>query len=106
MPNRWGIPKEVEEFVKKRDVSCVYCGIKFVGNEASSKLSRSWEHIVNDIKLNSSDNVALCCRSCNSSKGAKKLEDWLQSDYCSNKGIDCKNVAEVVKKYLNPTGKS
>ena len=29
MANRWGIPKEVEELVKKRDLSCVYCGILF-----------------------------------------------------------------------------
>ena len=100
MSNRWGIPKEVEEFVKKRDANCIYCGIDFAVNKASNKLSSSWEHIINDVRLNSSDNIALCCRSCNASKGTKKLEDWLQSNYCSNKSINRNNVALVARKYL------
>ena len=100
MSNRWGIPKEVEEFVKKRDTNCIYCRIEFVANKASTKLGSSWEHIINDVRLNNSDNIALCCRSCNASKGAKKLEDWLRGNYCRNKGIDRDNVAVVVREYL------
>jgi hypothetical protein len=53
MSNRWGIPIEIEEVVKKRDIKCVYCGIELTG----------------------ADNIALCCWSCNASKGRKKLED-------------------------------
>ena len=93
MSNRWGIPKEVEEFVKKRDINCIYCGIEFAKNKALRKLSPTWEHIINDIKLNNSDNIALCCRSCNSSKGAKKLEDWLLTNYSKNKAIKQNTVA-------------
>ena len=100
MSNRWGTTKEVEEFVKKRDANCVYCGVEFVSNQASAKLSPSWEHIINDIRLNNSDNIALCCRSCNASKGAKTLEDWLKSSYCKNKNIHQDNVAMVVRKNL------
>ncbi len=29
MGNRWGIPKDVEDYVKQRDVKCVYCGVDF-----------------------------------------------------------------------------
>ena len=29
MSNRWGIPKEVEDFVRQRDLACVYCRVKF-----------------------------------------------------------------------------
>lgn len=29
MANRWGIPFEVENFVKQRD-ECVYCGVEFM----------------------------------------------------------------------------
>jgi hypothetical protein len=100
MSNRWGITKEVEEFVKKRDANCIYCGVEFVSNNTSAKLSSSWKHIINDIRLNNSDNIALCCRSCNASKGIKKFEDWLQSNYCNNKGINHNNVALVARKYL------
>jgi hypothetical protein len=100
MSNRWGIPKEVEDHVKHRDRNCVYCGISFdiIGN--SHKAKASWEHIINDIMINGIDNIALCCRSCNASKGAKTLTLWLTSNYCLTKGITKDSVADVVKEYL------
>lgn len=97
MANKWGIPKDVEEYVKNRDKNCVYCGQEFSDSPKSRKQKPSWEHIVNDIRINGADNISLCCMSCNASKGAKLLEDWLQSDYCNKKGITSENVAEVVK---------
>ncbi|WP_282015984.1 HNH endonuclease [Marinifilum flexuosum] len=100
MANRWGIPKEVEEFVKKRDKSCVYCGIEFKLDDSSKKSEASWEHIINDININGIDNIALCCMSCNASKGAKLLENWLESAYCKKKGITVESVANVVKMAL------
>lgn len=57
----------------------------------------TWEHIVNDIRINGENNIALCCTACNASKGTKLLEDWLESDYCKKKGINFENVAQVVK---------
>ncbi len=35
--------------------------------------------------------------SCNASKGAKLIEDWLESDYCKRKGITVDSVDLVVK---------
>jgi hypothetical protein len=35
--------------------------------------------------------------SCNASKGAKLLLDWLQSDYCKRNKITKDSVAQVVK---------
>lgn len=101
MANRWGIPKEVEELVKKRDLSCVYCGISFDNPIFNYKTRPTWEHIINDIKINGAENIALCCGSCNASKGKKHLSDWLNSKYCVAKGITKDNVALVVKKQLN-----
>ncbi|MDQ2180513.1 hypothetical protein [Marinifilum sp. D714] len=106
MANRWGIPKEVEEFVTIRDNSCVYCGIEFKLDEKSRKNKPSWEHIVNDIRINGSDNIALCCMSCNASKGAKLLENWLESAYCKKKGITVESVANVVKMALQNYSRS
>lgn len=100
MANKWGIPIEVEKIVLSRDKSCVYCGINFTKDDKSRKTKQSWEHIVNDIRINGTDNIALCCMSCNASKGAKLLEIWLQSKYCKDKGITKDNVALVVKKAL------
>ena len=97
MANRWGIPKEVEGIVKKRDTTCVYCGVEFSGEDNSRKNKPSWEHIINDIRINGSDNIALCCMSCNASKGSKLLEVWLESDYCKKKEISVNSVTKVVK---------
>jgi hypothetical protein len=100
MANRWGIPKEVEEIVKKRDTNCVYCNIPFQELDRNRKTKRTWEHIINDIRISGVENIALCCGSCNASKGNKKIEDWINSNYCKMKGISIASVALVVKKHL------
>lgn len=100
MTNSWGIPLEVENFVIERDKSCVYCGQGFSVDKLSRKNKASWEHIVNDIRINGVDNIALCCISCNASKGAKSLENWLKSDYCKRNSINRENVAPIVKEAL------
>ena len=97
MANKWGIPKDVEDYVIKRDKACIYCGIEFNFDNTIRKHKPSWEHIVNDIRINSVNNIALCCVSCNASKGSKELEDWLTSNYCQRKNIILKTVSEVVK---------
>ncbi len=101
MANRWGIPKDVEELVKQRDICCVYCGISFINSEPTPKTRPTWEHIINNIKINGPDNIALCCGSCNASKGTKLLVNWLTTKYCLTKGITKDNVATVVKNQLN-----
>ena len=103
MANSWGIPKDVEDFVKQRDTKCVYCGHEFLDSPESRKQKLSWEHIVNDIRINGIDNISLCCMSCNASKGAKLLEDWIKSDYCKRNKITKDSVAQVVKEAIkNP----
>jgi hypothetical protein len=101
MANRWGIPKYVEELVKERDKNCVYCGISFTNSTLTHKSRPTWEHIINDIRINGPENIALCCGSCNASKGSKLLNDWLNGKYCAVKGITKDNVAAVVKTVLN-----
>jgi hypothetical protein len=97
--NRWNIPKELEEDVRARDTNCVYCGILFGSTPGKGSLD-SWEHIVNNAKIITPKNIALCCRSCNSSKGQKLVCKWLSSDYCKSHGIDSERVAGVVKRAL------
>lgn len=60
MANRWGIPKEVEEYVKQRDTHCVYCGVSFQ-NVSIRKHKPTWEHIANCIRVNGIKNIALSC---------------------------------------------
>jgi len=101
--NRWGIPKWLENEVRGRDKKCVYCGVNLVdrvprGN--SRKNAMTWEHIINDARIVTRENIALCCSSCNSSKGIKPLAEWISSSYCQEHGINKNTVAEIVRKAL------
>ena len=69
MANNWNIPFSLEQEIRQRDKVCVYCGVEFTSVEISKKTAASWEHIINDAKIITRENIALCCCSCNTSKG-------------------------------------
>ena len=101
--NNWGIPDWLEKEVRERDKLCVYCGIQMIEKMPQHGPRRSvatWEHIINDASIISRENIARCCVSCNSSKGASKLSEWIQSNYCKKRGITKDTVADVVKDAL------
>lgn len=100
MSNRWNIPAWLEREVVGRDVACVYCGTTFVADPVARRSRRSWEHIVNDVRIITRENIALCCLGCNASKGAKLLEVWLESPYCKKRGITKESVSVVIKAAL------
>ena len=107
--NRWNIPDRLEKEVKERDKACVYCGIQMIAQmppDGSRKSVATWEHIINDASIITRENIARCCVSCNSSKGTKKLTDWLNSSYCKKRGINKDTVAEVVKNALKTTSET
>jgi len=95
--NRWNIPEWLEREVIERDQKCVYCGIEFGEINESRKSMPTWEHIVNDARIITRENIVRYCFSCNASKGAKELSVWLKSEYCVKRGISNNTVAEVVK---------
>lgn len=101
--NRWGIPTWLEEIVRARDTTCVYCGIEMIDRMPSGGSRRTvatWEHIINDASIVTRENIALCCAACNSSKGTKNLADWMQSDYCKNHGITKETVADIIRQAM------
>jgi hypothetical protein len=98
--NRWNIPDWLEREVIERDRRCIYCGVEFVSPIATRRCAPSWEHIINDSRIVTRENIARCCRSCNASKGTKDLATWLQSNYCRTRGITPESVATVVKALL------
>ncbi len=100
MGNQWNIPSWMEKAIIERGVVCVYCGVSFTTPEQCRKTSPSWEHIVNDARTVTLENISRCCVSCNASKGAKDLTDWLNSSYCKKKEISAETVAAVVKQAL------
>lgn len=100
MANTWNIPAWLENEVRERDKSCVYCGVEFTSPKVSRKSAASWEHIINDASRITRENIALCCVGCNASKGQKRLSVWLQSKYCKERGISEETVAPIVKKAI------
>ena len=81
--------------VIERDRTCIYCGLEF---EPSNWAKASIEHIDNDVRNVDPINIAICCRSCNSSKGSSELNAWLRnvSKLVKEKHID-RNLVEWVR---------
>jgi hypothetical protein len=99
MANNWNIPADLEREFIERDRVCVYCGVTFT--PGGPRRSRpSWEHIVNDARIVTRENIARCCMGCNASKGAKDLAVWMQSTYCVTRGITAATVAPVIRAAL------
>ena len=99
--NRWNIPNWLEDEVAARDTDCVYCRTPFASHDGPRRSRKSWEHIINDIRIIPLENIALCCIGCNASKGAKDLPAWLLSNYCKSRGITSGTVAPVVRTFLS-----
>jgi hypothetical protein len=59
MPNRWNIPPWLEQEIRARDKHCVYCGVRFEVVDAPRQEQASWEHIVNDARIITRENIAL-----------------------------------------------
>jgi hypothetical protein len=100
MANNWNIPASLEMEVRARDIACVYCGTPFTSANVSKKSAASWEHIINDEKIITRENIALFCCGCNASKGQKQLCLWLQLNYCQERGITKESVAPIIKQAL------
>ena len=98
--NKWNIPLNLELLILSRDSHCVYCGLKFESDPIMRGNKQSWEHIINDAKIVTIENIALCCVSCNASKGSKSLSTWLDSKYCKRKNITSLSIAAVAQNHL------
>ena len=102
MTNSWDIPDWLEHEVRSRDTLCVYCRIPLkahVGVKGTPANKATWEHIDNN-GLPTKKNIAMCCAACNSSKGVKKLSNWLTSQYCLQKNINKETVADIIRSNL------
>ena len=102
--SRWNILSWMEREVIERDRYCIYCHVP-LGAGAGNRSLASWEHkhIVNGAKIVTRTNIAPCYRSCNSSKGAKPLVEWLESAYCKRLRITTDTVADIVNHALGST---
>jgi hypothetical protein len=111
--NKFGIPGNVLSQIKARDKACVYCRKAMVYPYVAKNSAdcATIEHLNFDgpfywrDRLRAHD-VVLCCGSCNSSRGKKKLTDWFATAYCIDKNINAKTVAAPVRSYFTTAEKT
>lgn len=118
MTNKFQIPQEVLDRVGEPDNRCVYCiqPLEEYKHHAGSKNRMAtiehlreegpfyWRDVVVDGVLKQGgvkeEDLAICCVSCNSSRGAKPLIDWFAGEYCRERNIDRATVRGRVREYL------
>lgn len=102
MKNNYGLSKIELKKVFERDKVCVYCKKTMLSHDVDNMRSDwySIEHLNYLPPWNNPATVVICCWSCNSSRGNKKIRDWLATTYCLERKIDVETVSEVVRKYI------
>lgn len=101
--NRYGLPEDAVALVRKRDRICVYCQ-KEMSTPGTTRNRADWATIEHLNHLPPWDNprtIAICCLSCNSSRGNKPLLKWFESSYCRTHKISLSTVAKPVRDYMN-----
>jgi len=102
MKNKYGLSEDRLSEIRKRDKSCVYCH-KTMLSSGSCGFRGDWatiEHLNHLPPWNNADTVAICCGSCNSSRGNKTILEWFDTNYCIEKNINTKTVKQPVKDYI------
>jgi hypothetical protein len=102
MSNKYGLPEDQLDRIRARDTRCVYCE-KEMRAPIKGTPATDWatiEHLNRFPPFDDATTVAICCMSCNASRGAKKITDWFESDYCQKRDVNFSSVAEPVREYL------
>ncbi len=103
MSNKYGIPEEDEKEIRARDKTCIYCHKamkKYPNTKGTPGDKATIEHLNNDGPFDEKSNLAICCGNCNSSRNNKELLVWFKTQYCMDRNINEKTVAEPVRVYI------
>lgn len=114
MTTKHGIPQKQLDVIFARDKACVYCHKQMITPYDITNRSNSvtiehlnhradWDSVQDFVSNNTPvySIIALCCGSCNSSRGSKSLSEWFQAEYCRMRNIEQSTVSEVVRDYMN-----
>jgi len=109
----YGIPDKDYQEVKERDTRCVYCDKKMYESKDSKdkrnwrtvehlNYNPDWDSVRSFVEAGKSTTpiIAMCCFSCNASRGKKQILDWFEGKYCKDKKIYISTVSNVVKDFL------
>lgn len=102
MGNKYGLPEQAVERVRERDKLCVYCR-KLMAKPNTGSWRGDWatiEHLNHLPPWDNPETIAICCGSCNSSRGNRPILEWFRSEYCRKHGISPSTVSEVVLEYI------
>ena len=101
MSNTFGISEQDEREIRARDKLCVYCGVLMKQYpHTMGATGATIEHFNNEGPFEKKYNLAICCRGCNASKGAKRLDVWFNTSYCRDKNINKETVSKAVTDYM------
>ena len=106
MSNRYGLPEVELARIRERDRTCVYCS-KEMSPPGEDVWRGDWatiEHLNRFPPWSDPTTVAICCGSCNSSRGAKPLPEWFRPPYCQERDIRLETVADPVREFLRVFG--
>ncbi len=100
--NRYGLPEKDLDYIRARDGACVYCHKTMIpsGSDGSQTDWATIEHLNHLPPWDNPETVAICCWSCNASRGNRLLRDWFTRDYCRARGISETTVASPIREYL------
>ena len=103
MKNNYGLSGSELDKIKNRDKACVYCHKAMLDHSVTNSRS-DWytiEHLNYLPPWNNPKTVVICCWSCNSSRGNKKIRVWFETSYCLSRNINERSVTETVRKYIH-----
>ena len=100
--NRYALPEKDLDNIRARDRACVYCHKTMIpsGSDGPRTDWATIEHLNHLPPWDNPETVAICCWSCNSSRGNRLLGDWFTGAYCRDRGIKEATVAKPVRKFL------
>jgi hypothetical protein len=113
MKTKYGIPQEQLDVIVARDKDCVYCHKAMIPHDIANRSdSATIEHLNHRADWDSVQDfnsknkpvypiIAMCCWSCNSSRGSKPLLEWFKLNYCKKWNISQYSVSKVVRDYVN-----
>ena len=103
MSNKYGLNENELEKIRARDKVCVYCRKNIIKPSSGNKRNdgATIEHLNFLPPWNNPNTVAICCWSCNSSRGKKKILDWFKTSYCIKRNINIETAARPVVEFIN-----
>jgi hypothetical protein len=104
---KYGIPNNLLNEVKTRDKLCSYCNkvMIYPYTTTNRKDSATIEHLNENGPFYWNDglkieDIVMCCGTCNSSRGKRKILDWFKIKYCIDNNINTFTVSKEVQLHL------